>query len=264
MIAPFFKIPLPLIIEANMALIQFIITTPIMLVGHEFFTKGFRSLIKTRTANMDTLVAIGTGTAYIYSIYTSLIGRTELLYFEVAGILIAFILLGRFLEAKAKGKTSEAIKKLMKLQAKKAIVIRDGKEQEIPIEEVNVGDIVAVKPGQKIPVDGIIVNGHSSVDESMITGESIPVEKKKGDELEEYRVPGHFGSLKGGRCSDLTFEDRNGRIVHVQTVDVDKNGKPTQKELDAAEAIRRATKHSVLLIPKGAQLERLAKRPKKR
>lgn len=89
-------------------------------------------------------------------------------------------------------------------------------------------------------------------------------EKKKGDELEEYRVPGHFGSLKGGRFSDLTFEDRNGRIVHVQTVDVDKNGKPTQKELDAAEAIRRATKHSVLLIPKGAQLERLAKRPKKR
>ncbi|MCH8329123.1 MAG: heavy metal translocating P-type ATPase, partial [Nanoarchaeota archaeon] len=180
---PHIGLPISSFIEHNMALIQFIITTPIMLVGHEFFIKGFRSLIKTRTANMDTLVAIGTGSAYTYSIYASLAGKTELLYFEVAGILIAFILFGRFLEAKAKGKTSEAIKKLMKLQAKTAIVIRAGKEQEIPIESVDVGDIVVVKPGQKIPVDGIIVDGHSSVDESMITGESIPVEKIKGSKV---------------------------------------------------------------------------------
>ena len=180
---PHIGLPISSFIEHNMALIQFIITTPIMIVGYEFFTKGFRSLIKTRTANMDTLVAIGTGTAYTYSIYASLAGKIELLYFEVAGILIAFILLGRFLEAKAKGKTSEAIKKLMKLQAKTAIVIKAGKEQEIPIEDVDVGDIVVVKPGQKIPVDGMITEGHSSVDESMITGESIPVEKIKGSKV---------------------------------------------------------------------------------
>ncbi|MBL7055984.1 heavy metal translocating P-type ATPase [Candidatus Woesearchaeota archaeon] len=180
---PHINLPMSKFIEENMALVQFIITTPIMLVGHEFFTKGFRSLIKTRTANMDTLVAIGTGSAYTYSLYASLIGNIHQLYFEVAGLLIAFILLGRFLEAKAKGKTSEAIKKLMKLQAKTAIVIRSGKEQEIPIEEVKVDDIILVKPGQKIPVDGIVIEGHSSVDESMITGESIPVEKSNGSKV---------------------------------------------------------------------------------
>ncbi|MBR9699325.1 heavy metal translocating P-type ATPase [Candidatus Woesearchaeota archaeon] len=181
--APHIGFPIGSFIGKNMALIQFVITTPIIIVGYEFYHKGFRSVIKTRTANMDTLVAIGTGTAYAYSVYAALVGNLDQLYFEVAGILIAFILLGRFLEAKAKGKTSEAIKKLMGLSARTAIVIRSGEEKEIPIEEVAVDDIVVVKPGQKIPVDGVITEGHSSVDESMITGESIPVEKTKGSEV---------------------------------------------------------------------------------
>jgi len=167
-------------IEENMGIIQLVITIPIMLVGYEFYTKGIRSVIKAKTANMDTLVAIGTGSAFLYSIWAMIQRRHDELYFEVAGILIAFILLGRFLEAKAKGKTSEAIKKLMGLSAKTALVIRDGMEIEIPVEEVVVNDIVLVKPGQKIPVDGEITEGHSSVDESMITGESIPVEKVVG------------------------------------------------------------------------------------
>ncbi len=178
--APHIGLAISFFIEENMALIQFLITTPIILVGYEFYYKGIKSIIKAKTANMDSLVAIGTGTAYVYSIYTGIIGDIDNLYFEVAGILIAFILLGRYLEAKAKGKTSEAIKKLMTLSAKTALVIRDGKEIEISIDEVIVGDIVIVKPGQKIPVDGFIIEGHSSVDESMITGESIPVEKTKG------------------------------------------------------------------------------------
>ncbi|MBR9690830.1 heavy metal translocating P-type ATPase [Candidatus Woesearchaeota archaeon] len=181
--APHIGLPIEDFIEKNMAIIQLIISTPIMIVGHEFFTKGFKAVIKTRTANMDTLVAIGTGSAFVFSLYSTFIGDAKQLYFEVAGILIAFILLGRFLEAKAKGKTGEAIKKLMGLSAKTAIVIRNGKEKQILIEEVVVGDIVVVKPGQKVPVDGIITKGHSSIDESMITGESIPTEKTAGSKV---------------------------------------------------------------------------------
>ena len=180
---PHIGLPVGSFIEQNMALIQFIITTPIMLVGYEFYYKGFKTLIKTRTANMDTLVAIGTGSAYVFSLYAAWTGNIHALYFEVSGLLIAFILLGRYLEAKAKGKTGEAIKKLMGLSAKTAIVIRNNEETELPIDEVVVGDIVLVKPGQKIPVDGVIVDGHSSVDESMISGESIPVEKLKGSKV---------------------------------------------------------------------------------
>jgi len=180
---PHMGLPINDIINKHMGVIQFFITIPIILVGYEFYTKGLKSVIKTKTANMDTLVAIGTGSAFIYSIWAMLKGRHDQLYFEVAGLLVAFILLGRFLEAKAKGKTSEAIKKLMSLSAKTALIIRDGNEIEIPAEEVMVGDVVVVKPGQKIPVDGDIVEGHSSVDESMLTGESIPVEKSEGDRV---------------------------------------------------------------------------------
>ena len=183
-------LPVPEFIKKNIALIQFLLTTPIIIAGYQFYTKGFGAVIKTRTANMDTLVALGTGAAYLYSLFVSIaiwFGNSNYgarnLYYEVAGVLIAFILLGRYLESIAKGKTSEAIKKLLGLQAKTATVLRDGKEVELPVEEVLVGDIVVVKPGQKIPVDGIVLEGYSSVDESMITGESIPVEKSKGDEV---------------------------------------------------------------------------------
>lgn len=184
------RLPLSAFIKQHMALIQFLLATPIMVAGYQFFTKGIRAVIKTRSANMDTLVALGVGAAYLYSLYVSIamwLGSTAFtmknLYYEIAGFLIAFILLGKLLESIAKGKTSEAIKKLMGLQAKTAVVLREGKEREIPVEEVVVGDIVIVKPGQKIPVDGIVTDGHSSVDESMITGESIPVEKLKGSQV---------------------------------------------------------------------------------
>jgi Cu+-exporting ATPase len=187
---PHIGLPMPGWSVLTMSLIQFFLTTPIIFAGYQFYTRGFTAVIKTRTANMDTLVAIGTGTAYIYSLVATVLiflGNTTFgskdIYFEVAGLLIFFILLGRYLEAVAKGKTSAAIKKLMGLQAKTAIVVRAGKEQEIPIEEVNPGDIVLVKPGQKIPVDGTVTEGHSSVDESMISGESIPVEKSKGSKV---------------------------------------------------------------------------------
>ncbi len=188
--APHVSLPLPIITAQSMALIQLLLTTPILLIGYQFYTRGFLSLIKTHTANMDTLVAIGTGSAYVYSLYVTVMIFQEStlfsanhLYFEVAGILVAFILFGKYLESVAKGKTSESIKKLMGLQAKTALVIRKGKEQKIPIDTVIVGDIILVKPGQKIPVDGIILSGHSSVNESMITGESIPIEKNKGDSV---------------------------------------------------------------------------------
>ncbi|MAG91213.1 copper-translocating P-type ATPase [Candidatus Woesearchaeota archaeon] len=188
--APHLGLTIPEFVERNFALIQFVLTTPIILVGYDFYLKGFRALIKSRTANMDTLVAGGTGAAYAYSLVVSILiwsgnknyGADDL-YYEIAGLLIMFILLGKLFEAIAKGKTSEAIRKLMGLQAKTATVIRKGKEQKIPVDDVVVGDIIIVKPGEKIPVDGVLVDGSSSVDEIMITGESIPVEKSKGDKL---------------------------------------------------------------------------------
>ena len=184
------KLPLSSFMKQHMALIQFLLTTPIMFAGYQFFTKGIGAVIKTKTANMDTLVALGVGAAYLYSLYVSIamwLGSTAFtmrnLYYEIAGFLIAFILLGKLLESIAKGKTSEAIKKLMGLQPKTAVVLRGGQEKEISVEEVVVGDIIIVKPGQKISVDGMVTEGHSSVDESMITGESIPVEKSEGSEV---------------------------------------------------------------------------------
>ncbi len=190
MVAPLLKISLPTIIENNLALIELLLATPVMLAGSLFFSRGLLAVWKTKTATMDTLVAIGTGTAYVYSLIISIflwLGKpgyhAHNLYYEVAALLIAFILLGKYLEALAKGKTSEAIKKLIGLQPKMAIVLRNKKELEIPIEQVKVGDMVIVKPGQKIPVDGVVADGHSSVDESMVTGESIPAEKSKGDKV---------------------------------------------------------------------------------
>ncbi|KAF0134462.1 MAG: Cu2+-exporting ATPase [Candidatus Saganbacteria bacterium] len=183
-----FAWPMPEFAMRNAATIEFILTTPILFFGSIFFTRGIISLIKTKTANMDTLVSLGVGAAYLYSFYVtcaiwlgnSSFGMSDL-YYEVAGFLITFILLGKYFEAIAKGRTSEAIKKLIGLQAKTALVMRDGKEVEIRIEEVKIGDIVVVKPGGKIPVDGTVIDGYSSVEESMVTGESLPVEKKAGD-----------------------------------------------------------------------------------
>ncbi len=184
------NLPLPPLTLSNMTLIQFLLATPVIFAGYQFFIRGILAVIKTRSANMDTLVFLGVGSAYLYSLVASIAIWTgserfgiQDLYYEVAAFLITFILLGKLMEAIAKGRTSEAIKKLMGLKPKTAFVIKDGDEKEIPIDEVIVGDILIVKPGQKIPVDGIVIEGYSSVDESMISGESIPVEKFKGSSV---------------------------------------------------------------------------------
>ncbi|MCL2002797.1 MAG: cadmium-translocating P-type ATPase [Oscillospiraceae bacterium] len=167
------------------ALVQLALTVPIVAAGHTFYTVGFRALWR-RSPNMDSLIALGTTAAMGYSVYnTVLILRghhhaADMLYYETAGVIVTLILLGKTLEAVTKGKTSEALKKLLGLAPKTAIVVQDGEEREIPIDEVNVGDIIAVKPGAKIPVDGTVTEGHSAVDESMLTGESMPVDKTEG------------------------------------------------------------------------------------
>ncbi|WP_026486548.1 heavy metal translocating P-type ATPase [Caldanaerobius polysaccharolyticus] len=163
--------------------LELVIATPIQfIIGYRFYKGAYHALLGG-SANMDVLIAMGTTIAYFYSVYNVFAGVHGQLYFEAAAVIITLILLGKYLEAVAKGRTSEAIKKLMGLQAKTARVIKDGKEVDIPVEEVQVGDIVVVRPGEKIPVDGKIIEGYSAVDESMLTGESIPVEKRVGDEV---------------------------------------------------------------------------------
>jgi len=170
----------------NILYLLFILATIIMIgPGRQFFVGTYKGL-KHGVTDMNLLIATGTGAAYTVSVaatFFNLGPGYEEVYYDTAGLLISFIVLGRYLEAITKGKTSEAIRKLIGLQAKTARVIRDGKEIEIPVEEVQVKDLVVVRPGEKLPVDGIVQEGHSSVDESMITGESIPVEKSYGDEV---------------------------------------------------------------------------------
>jgi P-type Cu+ transporter len=168
--------------------VQLALATPVQfIIGAQFYIGAYKAL-KNKSANMDVLVALGTSAAYFYSLYLSLmsIGKGTHgveLYYETSAVLITLILLGKLFEARAKGRSSEAIKKLMGLQAKTAIVNRNGVEIEVPIEEVVVGDILYIKPGEKIPVDGKIIEGQSAIDESMLTGESVPVDKKIGDEV---------------------------------------------------------------------------------
>ena len=167
---------------------QFVLATPVQFVIGWQFYKGAYHVLKTKSANMDVLVVLGTSAAYFYSLVEGFrtIGNPAYeahLYFETSAILITLILFGKYLESKAKGKTTEAITKLMQLQAKEARVIRNGEEQLISIDDVVVGDLIIVKPGEKIPVDGVVVKGITSIDESMLTGESIPVEKQKEAEV---------------------------------------------------------------------------------
>jgi Cu+-exporting ATPase len=164
----------------NMAMLQFLLIVPILIVNRDFFTRGARGLMALMPG-MDSLVALGVGTASVYSAAVGFGFIAGSVYFETAALLLTFILLGKYLESAAKGKTSEAIKKLMGLQPKTARLVRDDKEMEIPIDQVVAGDIVLVRPGERIPVDGTVTEGMSSVDESMVTGESIPSHKTKGD-----------------------------------------------------------------------------------
>lgn len=180
---------IPKFIEDNCHLIQFLLTTPIIIVAFQIYLSGMKAILR-KTPNMDSLIFIGTSAAYFYSLFISISTwldikkyTAEELYYEIAAFILIFILLGKYLEAITKGKTSEAIKKLIGLHPKKALVIREDQEIQVPINEVRINDILLVKPGEKIPVDGIVLEGYSGVDEKAITGESIPVEKKKGDEV---------------------------------------------------------------------------------
>ncbi len=188
-----FNVPIPGILDMmnyplNFALVQILLTIPILIAGHRFYVVGYRALW-LRSPNMDSLIAIGTSAAVLYSLYGTYqitqgqFSFVEHLYFETAGVIITLILLGKSLEAVSKGKTSEAIKKLMGLAPKTAIVIKNGVEIETPIDEVMVDDIILVKPGSKIPVDGVVVEGTTAIDEAMLTGESMPVDKKVGDKV---------------------------------------------------------------------------------
>ena len=170
------------------ALLEFFLTVPVICVGYRFYTVGFKSLFQ-KSPNMDSLIAVGTTAAVAFSLYNTFqiakgnFQAVHSLYFESAGVIITLILLGKMLEAVSKGKTGEAIKKLMGLAPKTAFVIQNSAETEIPVEEVEIGDIIIVKPGSKIPVDGVVIECHTAIDESMLTGESMPVDKKAGDKV---------------------------------------------------------------------------------
>ena len=192
----FASIPLRALLLPYVGIISLVLTIPVQFIIGAGFYKGMWSSLKMKTFNMDSLIAIGTSTAFFYSIAQFLIyaianksviglngGKIPELYFETAGFLITFVILGKWLETKAKGKTSDAIKKLMGLQPKTARIVKGNETVDIPIDQVKKGDIVLVRPGEKVPVDGIITKGTSSVDESMLTGESIPVEKNVGDKV---------------------------------------------------------------------------------
>jgi len=192
MFGMWFNIPLPHIFHDKV--FQFALATPVQFIaGYQFYLGAYKAL-RHGSANMDVLVVMGTSAAYFYSVGTTFFFRGEV-YYETSAIIITLILLGRLLESAAKGRTSEAIKKLMGLAARTARVIRDGQEVDIPVEDVQVGDVVLVRPGEKLPVDGVILEGISSVDESMLTGESIPVDKQAGDEVIGGTINKH-GMLK--------------------------------------------------------------------
>ncbi|MDE1548555.1 heavy metal translocating P-type ATPase [Jeotgalibaca caeni] len=185
--------PLPAFIDPMMnpeafAIVQLVLTIPVVLVNTKIYKTGFKALFKGHP-NMDSLIALGTSAAFLYGVFATVmifLGETAFaneLYYETAAVILALIVLGKYLETLTKGKTSEAIKKLMGLAPKTALVVRGGKETEISIDEVVVGDIVVVRPGGKMPVDGVVTEGLTSVDESMLTGESIPVEKSVGDTI---------------------------------------------------------------------------------
>ena len=185
--------PLPRILDPaynplNFAVVQMVLAVLVMFAGRKFYTVGYKTLFRG-APNMDSLIAIATSAAFIYGVYAVIKiigGNSDMvmeLYFDSIGVIITLIMLGKYLESVSKGKTSEAIKALMGLQPKEATIVQDGQEVKISIEEVEVGHIIVVKPGERIPVDGVVIDGYTSVDESMLTGESIPVEKSKGDEV---------------------------------------------------------------------------------
>jgi len=220
---PKLGVPLPMFMNPHMfplvfALVQLILTIPVMIAGGRFFRVGFKTLFKG-SPNMDTLVAIGTGSAFLYGIYATVLiylgdfGFAQHLYFESAAVVITLVMLGKYLEAVSKSKTSEAIKKLMNLRPQTAVIVKDGVEMTVALDEVVVGDVVLVRPGAAIPVDGTVLDGASSVDESMLTGESLPVEKQPGSPVTGGSINGegmlHFTVTRVGEDTALS------KIIHL-------------------------------------------------
>jgi Cu+-exporting ATPase len=220
---PKIGVPLPAFMNPHtfplvFALVQLILTIPVLIAGGRFFRVGFKTLFKG-SPNMDTLVAIGTGSAFLYGVYATVLiylgdfGFAQHLYFESAAVVISLVMLGKFLEAVSKSKTSEAIKKLMNLRPQTAVIVKDGIEMTVALDEVSVGDVVLVRPGAAIPVDGTVLDGASSVDESMLTGESLPVEKQPGSPVTGGSINGegllHFTVTRVGEDTALS------KIIHL-------------------------------------------------
>lgn len=186
------SLPLPAFMDMHkhpmtFALVQLVLTVFVLINGRKFYIVGFKSLAKGHP-NMDSLVALGTGSAFIYSLVMTILipsnpHSVHNLYYESAAMVVTLVMVGKYMEGRSKNKTSEAIRKLMELAPDTAIVIRKGEQKEVPVEQVVRGDLILIKPGSRIPLDGIVKEGSTSVDESMLTGESIPVEKETGDEV---------------------------------------------------------------------------------
>lgn len=186
------ELPLPAFMDMEhhplvFALIQMVLTIVILINGRKFYINGFKSLFKGHP-NMDSLVAIGTGSAFLYSLIMTILipndsHHAHNLYYESAAVVVTLVMLGKYMEGRSKNKTSEAIRKLMELAPDTAVVVRDGVQTEVPVEQVHVGEIILIKPGSRVPLDGVVVEGVTSIDESMLTGESIPVEKSVNDEV---------------------------------------------------------------------------------
>ena len=218
------NLPVPAFMDMHLgngfafAIVQLGLTVPVLFAGSRFFRVGMKTLFKG-APNMDTLVAVGTGSAFLYSTYaTVMIALGDMsymtaLYFESAAVVITLVMVGKYLEAASKGKTSEAIKKLMRLQPQTAVIVKNGQELEVPLDEVAPGDIVLVRPGTSVPVDGVVEEGISSIDESMLTGESLPVEKQPGSEVTGGSINGE-GLLKF-RATRVGSETSLAKIIRL-------------------------------------------------
>ncbi|HSQ22665.1 MAG TPA: copper-translocating P-type ATPase, partial [Coriobacteriia bacterium] len=216
--------------------IAFVLATPVQFIAGWQFYRGFWHALKRRTGSMDTLVALGTSAAYFYSVAATFVPALagEPVFYETSAVLIAFVILGKLLEARAKGRTSDAIKALMGLAATTARVVRGGEEIDVPVEQVVVGDLVIVRPGEKVPVDGVVTEGGSAVDESMLTGESIPVEKHPGDAVIGATL-NKLGSFRF-RATKVGADTALARIVRL-VEDAQGSKAPVQRFADRISAV---------------------------
>jgi len=232
----------------NGNLIMFLLATPVQFIaGYQFYVGAYKAL-RNRTANMDTLIAVGTSAAYFYSVAVVFLPGVvafEHVYFDSSAMIVALILFGKYLEAKAKGSTSEAIKHLMGLQSKTARILREGAEMEISIDELDVGDVMLIRPGEKVPTDGVVIDGRSSVDESIITGESLPVSKEEGSAVIGATI--NKNGLLKVRTTKVGKDTALAQIVKL-VEDAQVSKAPIQRVADRVSAVFVPTVISIALI----------------